>query len=424
MTTPDDSFSCGCEGRSGIPLTRLKAQLRKLNVDVEHPVRGFLPTLEPSLRNTVHSLKTTVMSTWAKSMDSRASISLKSQDAPEGVYNAIAHVSGFDADGQSLSAERYSISLKFDSGGRITDRSVISQVNGSPDGVNALLIAIDRAEQSLSSKQWQGRWNAIHAHYRSVYLTSMNYYVHSAEGAEVIDLWITIAQRCGIRAIRYDQPQWAVAETLGDLLKQKLEEAEKTLKSDKRTTVRTANSRLASAVELGETIQSLKSILGDVGERMAQSLETLKSKWSEISSDAKQQRRVLQSYTALTHEGKAFLSNDLVPDSTYICISQKGLDALPKLGRILPSLDPSSDDAQAISILTEMSQRPRRFEPADLPILRPLISEGWCLDNTIDTPVWHHALQAMLDRPQLATDVNLSEIPAHYTTLYTRSFKE
>ena len=428
MTDHDhDTYSCGCEGRSGIPLTTLQSVLQQLAVPDDHPVRGFLPTLEPSLRNTVHSLKTVCMKVWAKHMDARASISLKSTDAPEGCYNAIAHVSGFDNEGQSLSAERYSISLKFGPNGRISQRHISPQVNGSPEGVNALLIAIDKAEQSLSSKQWQGRWNSMHLHYRSIYLTSMNYYVHHAEGASVIDMWITIAQRCGIRAIRYDQPQWAVVETLGDLLKQKLEEAEATLTSDKRTTARTANSRLASAVELGETIQSLKAVLGDVGERMAQSLETLKGKWAQIRGESQQlKKRQLQTYYAITPAGREFMSSNS-QDLTYVCISPLGLEHLPQLRSALPSIPSDSLDAKAIRTLISMSERPEAFHEERVPVLLPLIQEGWCEPQTIDAHVWSDALDPLrlAQRPLSAQDApQFDTIPPHYRSLFVRSFKE
>lgn len=426
-TKATDQFSCGCEGRSGVRLSSLTNALTDLRIAKDAEVRQYLPRAEPSMKNTCDSLKVVVMPVWYEDFKTRATITLTSSPSKRrDEYHATAHVSGVDEKGTTLSSDRYSIVIRFDEQGRVVHQhtTVTAIDGGSTEGATSLYRAIDIAESSLNSKAWQNSWNSMHRDMGSVYLTRMNYYVHRESSAPIVDQWIKIAQTVGIRAIRYDQPQWALTETLTDLLKQKLEEAEAMIDAPdaRRVSTSSASARVQAVTQLGETIQSLRGLLGSVGERLAESVETLRSKWADVQEDAKaRKRRKLEHKLAITPAGRAIL--DAGADVTYVVISAKGRKAVPQLQQALPNI-PEGADRDGAQMLIEMSERPIAFDVALMPILAPLIHQGWAESVTCDAPLFIEALAPLSSAPQLADDVDLSSIPSHYRKTLTRSFKE
>ena len=413
-------FSCGCEGKSGVSIARLNRALHDLKIAKDAPVMAYLPSGEPTARNTIDALKVTVMPTWREMRGERVTITLTTSSSPADQYHATAHVSGEDEHGDTLSSQRYEIALRFSAEGRVIEKRITPSVGGTSEGVESLSQAVDVAEQSLSSKAWQTAWNRLHSASRSVALTSMTYYVHSDEAGRLVDSWIRIAQECGVRAIRFDQPQWCLAETLGELLSAKLSEAEAMIdQAEGRVSVRSANARLSALANLGETVQSLRAVLGSVGERMAQSVDLLREKWEGVKGDAKQPSK-RRKYLALTSAGREIVTGD--QSATYVVISPLGQE---HISRITGAIHHLEGEALALAqMMSTLHERPVAFDPSLMGTLVPLIQQGLCLTETLDASTVRDALEGLLERPQLASTIDISRIPNNITAQLVRSFKE
>lgn len=414
-----DSYTYSLDGKSGVTMSSIQTALKALKIAEDADVRAHLPICRPTQRNTISALRTTLTPHWAQLKRGRAVLAEANTSGRE--FTCSVHISGEDEAGHSLSRERYSVTLQFDEEGLIIARDVRALLGDEGGlGCRAISSAIDDAEQSLSSTAWSDSWNSLHSSYGSLRATKMNYLVYTDEKRALTDTYVALAQAVGVRCYRHDQPQFAVAEALRDLISAQLEELNNRVSGDGKASSRLATSRLEAVAELGETLASLKGLLGGLATDMEASVAHLREQWSALQTAGSSRASRLTTKIALTPQGRDLLSLD--PEAQLVLISKQGRDTLAQLQSLRDQLP--AEGQQMVDTIAQVSATPLVFTPSLISQLKPLIEQGFVCPQTLRAGDLIDALRVLEERPQHVEDVSLENVPPLYRAVLTRTFSE
>lgn len=419
------SYTYSLDGESGVTLNRLERELQKLNINEEAEIRRFLPTPEPSARNTVNRLRTTLYGAWREA-ELDGSVNIHASSLENDIYIATVHINGEDENGDTLSAQRYAVKIEFKNG--VSDSISIHSVhNGSQKGCEAIGTAIREAEESLPSTAWSHAWNRMHSIIRSVRMTKMNFLCFNESQVSMCDSFVAVAQACGVRAYRHDQPQFVAAEQMRIMIEAELAEAESRLDGNGRVTALVAQSRLEAISYLSEMLISTKSLLGGLSDRLETSVENLREQWLSVEQTGVRKTRAITEMIALTPQGREWMQTmaESPADAYTLVATQRARENLPTLLAHRGHVDPSTE--AMISAVETLCARLVRFDPSDREMILQLQSEGFISEDVlepIDSYYAYEALEPLLDAPKPKSEINYKHVPSEYLTTMTRTFEE
>jgi hypothetical protein len=293
-------------------------------------------------------------------------------------------------------------------------------------GCEAIRSAWREAETTYSSKQWSDAWNRLHSAVRSIRTTSMNYLCFNENQIALADEFVSIAQACGIRAYRHDQPQFVVAEQLREMIEAELKEAQERLQGDGRVSTALTQSRLERVAEMSETLIALKSLLGGLGEALEASVETLRSTWVTAQAEGAPRQRALREMIAITQRGREWIAEYLRdPQSHKFLIATD--KAREHIGALRALDTPPADALDMIALTALLVERPVAFDPAHSSTIKQLIQQGFVDKETLDPPearkIWE-ALTLLEHAPHEASSIEIEAIPTAYFSFLTRTYTE
>jgi hypothetical protein len=253
----------------------------------------------------------------------------------------------------------------------------------------------------------------------------MNYLCYNEGQIALADEFVAVAQACGIRAYRHDQPQFVVAEQLRSMIEAELKEAQERLQGDGRASTALTRSRLERVAEMSETLISLKSLLGGLSESLEESVEVLRSTWTQAQTEGAPRQRALREMVAITPEGREWITEYLRdPQGRFLSATDK---ARQHIGAFLALKTPPADARDMIALTALLVERPVAYDPNQNATIMKLITQGFVVGETLDPPETleiYKALTPLADAPQEASSVNLSAIPTDYLPTLTRTFTE
>jgi len=420
------TYTYSLDGESGVSLSDLEKALRGLGIQEDDDITAYLPRPAPTKRNTTERLRTTLHKRFGRGRSGTERRRIQLHEASfcrDGSWSAEVHVSGAIEGVSTLSEELYHIKATF-SGGKHNTLEVRA-INGDEAGETAIREAFMEAECSLSSKSWSDSWNSLHAHIGSIKTTSMNFLCYREEQVTLVDQYVRIAQACGIRRYRHDQPQFAVAEQLGMLIRKELEEQENRLQGDGRVTAKLATSRLERVAEFSKTLLELRELLGGLGAKLEESVDKLKTTWEQVRDEAQRPVRQAREMIALTEAGRAWMM-ECGGDRCYTLVGTDLAREKSEELQAIRDLQPANTQT-VIDLTVKLASRPVRFDRSQSETITALMSQGFVepqVLNEEETRALYNALQSLHEAPQLVDHVNIDAIPTFYLTTITHRYQE
>lgn len=292
----------GLKGKSGTTLNQLSQATQRFPLD--HEFREFLPRVTPKKANTYKQMERTIYQTFSdRKNDVRVLPTITLQDG--GDCKVECHISGTDAHGKTLSAERYTAFVSWDDDNAYISNITVHRGQGATDeGEHQLREAIYKAEGLINSTQWVKAWEVMHGTHKSYDFKGNVYLIRTPTALDDFTAWKDIANECGLWCWRADDPVDLIALELEDKIKKLLTEAHDKMQLTKATSGNLILNRANEIEETVEFINQLRATMGLIADHLDPLIEETKKAWQDLENGVSAKK---QTYVTLSEQGQAFL---------------------------------------------------------------------------------------------------------------------